>query len=227
MKIDGRFRARVLAGEFLPGCWLNLGSAITAEMAGLTGFDWVVPDHDHGPYRRPSSNIPLVAPAVAWSHRLERSVRFKRINPPARSGGATSAHPPGGGGGRDALPRSGAIAGCAIERPASFDEYFAHAHVAITTRIDAAGMGMPPHRHDGVDVLFIGPMDLTTAWASRRCERRRRSRPSTMAAARAAEGSRHLRITATMCGTIRSSRSARTAARPVPACVALAELRSR
>jgi len=29
MHIDGRFRARVLAGEFLAGSWLNLGSPIT------------------------------------------------------------------------------------------------------------------------------------------------------------------------------------------------------
>ena len=35
MTIDGAFRARVLAREFLSGFWLNLGSPVTAEMAGL------------------------------------------------------------------------------------------------------------------------------------------------------------------------------------------------
>ena len=49
MTIDGAFRARVLAGDFLSGFWLNLGSAVTAEMAGLAGFDWVMLDHEHGP----------------------------------------------------------------------------------------------------------------------------------------------------------------------------------
>jgi 4-hydroxy-2-oxoheptanedioate aldolase len=49
MTIDGAFRARVLAREFLAGFWLNLGSAVTAEMAGLAGFDWVLLDHEHGP----------------------------------------------------------------------------------------------------------------------------------------------------------------------------------
>jgi len=49
MTIDGAFRARVLAREFLTGCWLNLGSPVTAEMAGLAGFDWVMLDHEHGP----------------------------------------------------------------------------------------------------------------------------------------------------------------------------------
>ena len=35
MNINGTFRSRVLAREFLAGTWLNLGSSVTAEMAGL------------------------------------------------------------------------------------------------------------------------------------------------------------------------------------------------
>src|SRR5258708_31594715 len=49
MTISGDFRARLLAGDFVAGCWLNLGSPVTAEMAGLAGFDWVLLDHEHGP----------------------------------------------------------------------------------------------------------------------------------------------------------------------------------
>ena len=49
MKITAEFRNRVLAGEFVGGTFLNLGSALTAEMAGLAGFDWVLLDHEHGP----------------------------------------------------------------------------------------------------------------------------------------------------------------------------------
>ena len=48
MTIDGTFRTRLLAGEFLSGFWLNLGSPVSAEMAGLAGFDWVLLDHEHG-----------------------------------------------------------------------------------------------------------------------------------------------------------------------------------
>ena len=48
MTIDGTFRTRLLAGEFLTGFWLNLGSPVSAEMAGLAGFDWVLLDHEHG-----------------------------------------------------------------------------------------------------------------------------------------------------------------------------------
>src|SRR5712672_2286306 len=48
MKISSTFRSRVLAREWLVGTWLNLGSPVTAEMAGLAGFDWVLLDHEHG-----------------------------------------------------------------------------------------------------------------------------------------------------------------------------------
>jgi len=48
MTIDGKFRARLRAGEFLTGFWLNFGSSVSAEMAGLVGFDWVMLDHEHG-----------------------------------------------------------------------------------------------------------------------------------------------------------------------------------
>lgn len=49
MKITAEFRNRVLAGEFVGGTFLDLGSAITAEMACLVGFEWVPLDHEHGP----------------------------------------------------------------------------------------------------------------------------------------------------------------------------------
>ncbi|WP_373495142.1 HpcH/HpaI aldolase/citrate lyase family protein [Aquiflexum sp.] len=41
-------KKRLAAGETLSGCWLNLGSALTAEIVGLAGFDWVLLDLEHG-----------------------------------------------------------------------------------------------------------------------------------------------------------------------------------
>ena len=49
MKISPDFRQRVLAREWLVGTFLNLGSPITVEVAGLAGFDWLLIDHEHGP----------------------------------------------------------------------------------------------------------------------------------------------------------------------------------
>ncbi|MEX2513209.1 MAG: aldolase/citrate lyase family protein [Cyclobacteriaceae bacterium] len=41
-------KKRLSKGETLTGCWLNLGSSVTAEIVGLSGFDWVLLDLEHG-----------------------------------------------------------------------------------------------------------------------------------------------------------------------------------
>ena len=41
-------RERVLRGELLAGTFLNLGSSLTAEIAGRAGLDWIVIDLEHG-----------------------------------------------------------------------------------------------------------------------------------------------------------------------------------
>src|ERR1700712_3014189 len=41
-------KKRLQQGETLNGCWLNLGSTITAEIVGLSGYDWVLLDLEHG-----------------------------------------------------------------------------------------------------------------------------------------------------------------------------------
>ena len=181
MTIDGRFRTRVLAGEFLAGTWLNLGSTITAEMAGLCGFDWVVLDHEHGPGSDTtiiqqlqaiagSPTVPLVR--IAWND----PVRFKRVldagahgvmvpyvSTPAEAAAAVGAmrYPPRGLRGVAKLTRSTGFG-------LTFDDYFAHAHewlVTLTQIETAEGVANAPAiaAIDGVDVLFVGPMDLTTS----------------------------------------------------------------
>ena len=84
MTIDGGFRARVLAREFLTGFWLNLGSTITAEMAGLAGYDWVLLDHEHGPGSETTIIQQLQAVAATPTTCLVRiaaneAARFKRV----------------------------------------------------------------------------------------------------------------------------------------------------
>ncbi|SHM73527.1 4-hydroxy-2-oxoheptanedioate aldolase [Cyclobacterium lianum] len=43
-----QIKKRLKSGETLIGCWLNLGSSVTAEIVGLSGFDWVLIDLEHG-----------------------------------------------------------------------------------------------------------------------------------------------------------------------------------
>ena len=41
-------KKRIRNGEAVNGCWLNLGSSLTAEIVGQAGFDWVLIDLEHG-----------------------------------------------------------------------------------------------------------------------------------------------------------------------------------
>lgn len=46
---ENRFKAALSKREPQIGLWLDLGEAITAEIAGNAGFDWLVIDGEHGP----------------------------------------------------------------------------------------------------------------------------------------------------------------------------------
>jgi 4-hydroxy-2-oxoheptanedioate aldolase len=182
MIIDGGFRARVLAREFLAGFWLNLGSTITAEMAGLAGYDWVLLDHEHGPGSETTIIQQLQAVAATPATCLVRIAanevaRFKRVldagavgvmvpyvSTPDEARAAVSAmrYPPRGMRGVAKLTRASSFG-------ARFDDYFAHAHEWLVTlaqieTTEALGNVDAIAAVDGVDVLFVGPMDLTTSF---------------------------------------------------------------
>lgn len=181
MTINGDFRARVLAREFLPGFWLNLGSPLTAEMAGLAGYDWVLLDHEHGPGSDVTIMNQLQAVAATPTACLVRiaaneAPRFKRVldagaqgvmvpyvSTPEEARATVSAmrYPPRGLRGVAKLTRASAFG-------ANFDEYFANAHEWIVTltqieTAEAVANAAEIAAVDGVDVLFVGPMDLTTS----------------------------------------------------------------
>ena len=41
-------KEKIYAGETVHGCWINLGSLVSAEIVGRAGFDWVLIDLEHG-----------------------------------------------------------------------------------------------------------------------------------------------------------------------------------
>src|SRR5260221_2545463 len=47
--IPNTFRADLIAGKRLIGCWCSLGNPVTAEVLGLAGFDWLLLDGEHSP----------------------------------------------------------------------------------------------------------------------------------------------------------------------------------
>ena len=69
-----RFRADLIARKRLIGCWASLGSAITTEVLGVAGFDWVLLDAEHAP----NDVLTLVPQLMA----LKDSVSAPVVRPP-------------------------------------------------------------------------------------------------------------------------------------------------
>ncbi len=180
MKMTPDFRNRVLAGQFVGGTFLNLGSSLTVEMAGLAGFDWLLLDHEHGPGSDTTLLHQLQAVAATPAVGIVRiaandPARFKRaldagahgvMVPYVSSGAEATAavaglrYPPRGIRGVAKLNRAAAFG-------ADFDAYYAHAHEWLVTMpqiesVEALHRLDDIAAVDGADVLFVGPLDLTT-----------------------------------------------------------------
>lgn len=179
MKLPADFRKRVLAREWLGGTFLNLGSAMTVEIAGLAGFDWVLIDHEHGAGGEDTMLHQLHAVAGTPTFPVVRIAqnevpRFKRVldmgalgvmvpfvNTAAEARAAVSAmrYPPHGIRGVAKFNRGAGFG-------ADFEEYYAHAHERLVTVIqietpEAVGNIDAIAAVDGADVLFVGPTDLS------------------------------------------------------------------
>jgi len=171
-------RERALRGDFLAGAWLNLGSPLTAEMAGLVGYDWLLIDQEHGPgdnwtilhQIQAASRFPVASIVrLPWVDRI----LFKRtldlgvagIMTPyvqtaeeAREVVRFSKYPPMGERGIAGSPR------CA-DYTTNFQGYFANANNNLITVVQIeTGKSVDNAEAiaavDGVDVLFVGPQDL-------------------------------------------------------------------
>ena len=178
MKISGDFRARVLAREWLGGTFLNLGSALTAEMAGCAGFDWLLLDHEHGPGGDETllQQLQAVAatPATAIVRIAENApVRFKRaldlgaagVMVPwvstadqARAAVSSLRYPPRGIRGVSVAQRA--------NRFGRVPGYLQNAErdICVVVQLETrAAMGEIEAiaAVDGIDGLFIGPGDLS------------------------------------------------------------------
>lgn len=172
-------RERVLKGDFVAGAWLNLASPITAEMAGLAGYDWLLVDQEHAPgdnwtllhQIQAASRFPI-APIVRvpWVDRI----LFKKIFDLGAAGIMTpyvqspeeakevvkfGKYMPMGERGIASSPRC-------TDYSANFPSYFENANknLLLVAQIEtgksvdnAEAIGAV----DGIDVLFVGPLDLS------------------------------------------------------------------
>lgn len=172
-------RERALKGEFLAGAWLNLASSLTSEMAGMAGYDWLLIDQEHAPgdnmtllhQLQGASRFP-VAPIVRvpWVDRI----LFKKILDLGAAGIMTpyvqtpeearevvrfAKYTPMGERGIAGSPRC-------MDYSTNFQRYFENANkdlilvaqIETGLALDNAGAIAAV---DGIDVLFVGPLDLS------------------------------------------------------------------
>lgn len=66
------FKARLLAGERMIGCWLGLADIYAAEIMGTAGFDWALVDGEHAPNDIRSIRDQLIALEASPTHAVVR-----------------------------------------------------------------------------------------------------------------------------------------------------------
>jgi len=172
-------RKRVQAGEILFGTFLNLGSSLSAEIVGMAGFDWALVDLEHGAgfeadvlhqfqALEHTKAAPLVRVESSQRQRLHRvldlgasGIMVPRVNNREEAAAAVRGlrYPPEGVRGVASMNR-------ACEFGVSFKEYVAQANSSL---LGVMQVETEESLHnldeiaatEGVDVLFLGPLDLS------------------------------------------------------------------
>lgn len=171
------FKRDLLAGKKLIGCWSSLSSAITTEVLGVAGFDWILLDGEHSPNDmstyipqlmalKDSPSAPVVRPAsnnpVEMKRMLDAGfynflVPFVESVDEAAMAVAATRYPPQGMRGVSVSQRS--------NRYGTVADYFkgANDQMCVMVQIESVA-GVAAARAiaelEGVDCLFVGPSDL-------------------------------------------------------------------
>jgi 2-dehydro-3-deoxyglucarate aldolase len=176
-----RFRADLLAGKRLIGCWASLAAPITTEVLGVAGFDWILLDGEHSPNDvttfvpqlmalKDSPSAPVVRPPWNEPVIIKRllDIGFHNFLLPyvetaeqARAAVAATRYPPKGIRGVSVAHRSNMYGTVPGYFPAIND------HITVLVQIESrTGLGAIDEiaKIDGVDGLFVGPSDLAAAF---------------------------------------------------------------
>lgn len=174
-------KRRLKDGEALHGCWLNLGSALTAEIVGSAGFDWVLIDLEHGAGEEKDVLSQLQALEHTGTAGIVRVEGYERqrihrvldmgaegimcpriTNPTEAKQAANSLHyPPVGNRGVAKMVR-------ATDFGQHFSDYYKNAKENILGILQIETVEALDHLNEiaaieNIDVLFIGPGDLSMA----------------------------------------------------------------
>jgi 2-dehydro-3-deoxyglucarate aldolase/4-hydroxy-2-oxoheptanedioate aldolase len=179
MTADRTFRNRVLAGESLFGLFLDLNSPIAAEICSRAGYDWLLVDLEHGAATEADLMGLLHAVEAGGSTPVVRPQSGERL----RIGRALDMGARG-----IMVPRLEAVA--QVEEAVTFLRYPPAGVRGVALRVRGADLGAVGHEQvstvnerivgivqiesapalaaadaiaaiEGVDVLFVGPADLT------------------------------------------------------------------
>ncbi len=179
--IPNQFRQDLIAGKKLIGCWCSLGSPITTEIMGLSGFDWLLLDGEHAPNDvlsfipqmmaiKDSVSAPVVRPpwndAVIIKRLLDAGfynflVPFIESADDARRAVAATRYPPEG--------VRGVSVGHRSNRYGTVKDYFQviNDNIAVIAQIESRKSVAAIDEIcavKGVDCVFIGPSDLAAGY---------------------------------------------------------------
>lgn len=174
-------KKRLRQGETVIGCWLSLGSSITAEIVGMAGFDWVLIDLEHGAggekdvlhQLQALEHTPAAAVVRVESGQRQRihrildmgaeGIMIPRISDATEAAAVASGlhYPPEGTRGIAKMVRASGYG-------QSFPDYYKNTKEDILGIVQIETTEALHHLDavaalDGIDVLFIGPSDLSMA----------------------------------------------------------------
>ncbi len=178
--LPNRFRQRILAREQLIGFWLSLASHITAEVAGMADFDWLLLDAEHSPndvplllqqlqalqgsasaaVGRPSWNDPVEIKRMLDIGFYNLLIPFIESADDARRAVAATRYPPQGMRGVSVAQRSNRY-GTVADYMQTIND-----NICVLVQIESRpGVEVVDEiaAVDGVDGVFIGPSDLAAA----------------------------------------------------------------
>lgn len=175
----GQFRDRVRGGETVVGTFVGLGAA-TAEIAAAAGVDFIILDTEHGMLSDDVVGPSVLAagaygvPVIARVESGERiragraldngaaGIMFPRVGDAAHAEQLLRAlhFPPRGSRGVASYNRAARFSMEPENLSTASDEILGVVQIETTTALDAVE---EIARLDGVDALFVGPLDLSYA----------------------------------------------------------------
>jgi 4-hydroxy-2-oxoheptanedioate aldolase len=179
--MNSNLKDKLKSGKVVHGCWVNLGSTVSAEIIGQTGFDWVLVDLEHGPsdnftmYQQLQVLSGTNTAAIVRTDELSRpkvrrlldagayGIMFPQIQNKEEATLASKSmyYPPKGIRGLSRRVRASGFG-------KTFDHYFSSLDKILVCVIQIESIAGVENiesiaQLNDVDVLFLGPNDLTLA----------------------------------------------------------------